>query len=197
MELVSWLVGQLVSYPQDRNYKKICILICDNKEKKKKNKHIFILSWPSVFSRTNVNSRSIHSDKCIQKNIKGTTFTLPVGSKLGVSGRQLSVFKSLSSTIAPLYYTYKILKYTVKISHDCSYMFRSIWTIIREPMPNLAKVTILWRYSVKICRQMFGNVGKKCFKPWCVLCAVHGIQYTPQLETLFTNIAEHLTTYFY
>jgi len=38
--------------------------------------------------------------------------------------------------------------------------------------------------------------GKKCFKLWCVLCAVHGTQYTPQLETLFTNIAEHLTTYF-
>ena len=36
-----------------------------------------------------------------------------------------------------------MLKYTVKISHDCSYMFRSTWTIIREPMPNLAKVTIL------------------------------------------------------
>ena len=51
----------------------------------------------------------------------------------------------LSPTNAPLYYTYKILKYTVKISHDCSYMFRSTWTIIREPMPNLAKVTILWR----------------------------------------------------
>ena len=58
----------------------------------------------------------------------------------------------LSPTNALLYYTYKILKYTVKISHDCSYMFRSIWTIIREPMPNLAKVTILCRYSVKIRR---------------------------------------------
>ena len=53
---------------------------------------------------------------------------------------------------ALLYYTYKMLKYTVKISHDCSYMFRSIWTIIREPMPNLAKVTILYRYSVNIRR---------------------------------------------
>ena len=48
----------------------------------------------------------------------------------------------LSPTNALLYYTYKMLKYTVKISHDCSFMFRSIWTIIREPMPNLAKVTI-------------------------------------------------------
>ena len=86
----------------------------------------------------------------------------------------------LSPTNALLYYTYKILKYTVKISHDCSYMFRSIWTIIREPMPNLAKVTILWRYSVKIRRYMFSNVGKKCFKLWCVLCAA--------LETLFTTI---------
>ena len=51
--------------------------------------------------------------------------------------------KFLSPTNAPLYYTYKMLKRTVKISHVCSYMFRSIWTIYREPMPNLAKVTIL------------------------------------------------------
>jgi len=26
---------------------------------------------------------------------------------------------------------------------------------------------------------------------------LHGTQYTPQLEKLFTNIAERLTTYFY
>ena len=58
----------------------------------------------------------------------------------------------LSPTNALLYYTYKMLKYTVKISHDCSYMFLSIWTIIRGPMLNLAKVTILCRYSVKIRR---------------------------------------------
>ena len=61
-------------------------------------------------------------------------------------------FMFLSPTNALLYYTYKMLKYTVKISHDCSYLFRSVWTIIREPMPNLAKVTILCRYSVKISR---------------------------------------------
>ena len=101
----------------------------------------------------------------------------------------------LSPTNALLYYTYKLLKYTVKISHDCSYMFRSIWTIIREPMPNFAKVTILWRYSVKIRRYMFSNIGKKCFKLWSH--KLHDTQYTPHLETLFTNIAEHLTTYFY
>ena len=35
-----------------------------------------------------------------------------------------------------------MLKCTVKISHVCSYMFRSIWTIFREPIPSLAKVTI-------------------------------------------------------
>ena len=51
----------------------------------------------------------------------------------------------LSPTNALLYYTYKMLKCTVKISNGCSYMFRSTWTIIMEPMPNLAKVTILWR----------------------------------------------------
>ena len=63
-----------------------------------------------------------------------------------------STLKFLSPTNAPRYYTHKMLKYTVKISHDCSYMFRSTWTIIREPMPNLGKVTVLWRYSVKIRR---------------------------------------------
>ena len=47
---------------------------------------------------------------------------------------------------------------------------------------------------------MFSNVGIKCFKLWCVLCAVqfvtarHGTQHTPQPETLFTNIAELITT---
>jgi hypothetical protein len=55
----------------------------------------------------------------------------------------LITLKFLSPTNAPLYYTYKMLKYTVKISHDCYYMFRPIWTIIREPMLNLVKVTIL------------------------------------------------------
>ena len=64
----------------------------------------------------------------------------------------IKLFMFLSPTNALLYYIYKMLKYTVKISHDCSYMFQSIWTIIREPMPNLAKVTILCKYSVKIRR---------------------------------------------
>ena len=63
-----------------------------------------------------------------------------------------NLLKFLSPTNAPLYYTYKMLKYTARSSHDCSYMFRSTWTIIREPMPNLAKVTILCRCSVKIRR---------------------------------------------
>jgi hypothetical protein len=66
--------------------------------------------------------------------------------------QQLIIFKFLSPTNAPLYYTCKMLEYTVKISHDCSYMFWSTWTIIREPMPNIAKVTILCRYSVKLLR---------------------------------------------
>jgi hypothetical protein len=59
----------------------------------------------------------------------------------------LITLKLLSPTNAPLYYTYKMLKYTVKISHDCSYMFRSTCTIIREPMLSLAKVTILCLYQ--------------------------------------------------
>ena len=60
------------------------------------------------------------------------------------------IFMFLSPTNALLHYTYKMLKYTVKISRYCSYMFRSIWTIIREPMPNLAKVTILCNKEVHL-----------------------------------------------
>ena len=43
---------------------------------------------------------------------------------------------------------------------------------------------------------MFSNVGKKCFKLWCVLCAV---QFVTARHTIHTthNIAEHITTYFY
>ena len=46
---------------------------------------------------------------------------------------------------------------------------------------------------------MFNSVGKKCLKLWYVLCAVqfvilHGTQYIPQLETLFTNTAERIFT---
>ena len=78
--------------------------------------------------------------------------------------RKQTTLKFLSPTNATLYYTYKMLKYTARSFPDCSYMFRSTWTIISEPMPNLAKVTILCRYSVKIRRLIFSNVGKKCFK---------------------------------
>ena len=57
----------------------------------------------------------------------------------------LTTLMFLSPTNALLYYTYKLLKYTVKTSHYCSYMFRSIWTIIRELMPNLARVTMFFK----------------------------------------------------
>ena len=43
-----------------------------------------------------------------------------------------------------VYYTHKMLKCTVKISRVCCYMFRSIWTIFREPMLSLAEVKISW-----------------------------------------------------
>jgi len=57
----------------------------------------------------------------------------------------LITLKFLSPTNGPLYYTYKMLKYTARSSPDCSYMFWSTWTIVRKPMLNLAKVTILWK----------------------------------------------------
>ena len=66
-----------------------------------------------------------------------------------------------------------MLKCTDKIFHDSSYMIRSTWTIIREPVPNLAKVTI---FGEIISKNTPLNVqqccGKNCFKLWCVLCAV-------------------------
>ena len=44
---------------------------------------------------------------------------------------------------------------------------------------------------------MFSNVVVKSVSSCGVYCVSRGTQYTPQLETLYTNIAEHLTTYFY
>ena len=76
---------------------------------------------------------------------------LAAGGKVGVLTEDQQdlnykiLLKFLSPTNAPLYYAYKMLKYTARLFHDCSYMFRSTWTIIREPMPNLAKVKILWK----------------------------------------------------
>ena len=110
----------------------------------------------------------------------------------------LITLKFLSPTNANLYYTYKILKCTIKISRDCSYIFRSTRTIIREPMPNLAKVTILWRQSVKIRRHMFSNVVVKSVSNcgvYCVPCTAHNTHHS--LKNFYHNTAEHITTYFY
>ena len=106
-------------------------------------------------------------------------YEFPLRSSLGGfhchSGRQRQgLLKFLSPTNAPLYYIYEMLKCTVKISHDCSYMFRSTWTIIREPMLSLAKVTILWRQSVKIRRYMFSSVVVKSVSSCGVYCVPHG-----------------------
>ena len=56
------------------------------------------------------------------------------------------------------YYTYKMLKHTVKMSLFCSYMFRPNWTILRKNLLSLAKVTILWKQSVKVHRYMICGV---------------------------------------
>ena len=107
----------------------------------------------------------------------------------------LITLKFLSPTNAPLYYTYKMLKCTVKISHDWSYMFRSTWTIIRELCRTLLKLQFCGD-SKNTSLYVQQCCGKKCFRLWCVLCA-YNTHHTPQLETRFTNTAEHLTTYFY
>ena len=99
-----------------------------------------------------------------------------------------------------------MLKRTVKICHVCSYMFRSNWTILREPMPSLAKVTILWNFSVKIHHYTFSRVVVKnvssCGVYW-VPCSVwmshtarHTIHTTPW-NNFHHNTAELITMYFY
>ena len=96
-----------------------------------------------------------------------------------------------------------MLKCTVKISHVCSYMFRSILTIFRESMPSLAKsynfVELVSKNTSLYVQQC---CGKKCFKLWCVLYAVqshtarHSI-HTTAWNTFYHNTAEHITMYFY
>ena len=51
----------------------------------------------------------------------------------------LITLKFFSQTNAPLYYTYKLLKYTARLSHECSYMFWSTWTIIYRLFPQNCK----------------------------------------------------------
>jgi hypothetical protein len=50
-------------------------------------------------------------------------------------------------------------------------------------------------------RNNYKNTKLKLLKTnaaiWKKSHKLHGTHYTPQLETLFTNIAGHLTTYFY
>ena len=86
----------------------------------------------------------------------------------------LKTLKFLSSTYALRCYTYKMLKYTFKISYDCSYMFRSTWTIIREPMPNLVKVNFCGdnqqKYVVK-CSAILVESVSSC-GVYCVPCSL-------------------------
>jgi len=55
-------------------------------------------------------------------------------------------------------------------------------------MPSLAKVTILWNFSVKIHRYMFSSVVVKMFQAVvCIECrAVHGTQYTEKFHKIVT-----------
>jgi hypothetical protein len=54
----------------------------------------------------------------------------------------LIILKFFSSTNAHF-----MLQFTIKTLFIRSYMFRPIWTILREPMPILAKVTLSWIYQ--------------------------------------------------
>ena len=82
----------------------------------------------------------------LNQNLSRTRGAVNINSKIFIVVPCILItLKFLSLTNARLYYTYKMLKYTARLSHDCSYLFRSTWTIIREPMPNLAKVTVLWK----------------------------------------------------
>jgi hypothetical protein len=85
--------------------------------------------------------------------------------------------KFLSPASPPLYYTYTMLKCTLKISHDCSYMFRSTWTIIRETTCklNLAKVNFVEIISKNTLLNVQQSCGKKCFcnQRIIILCKIN------------------------
>jgi hypothetical protein len=53
------------------------------------------------------------------------------------------LFKITFTNECTSYLTYKMLKFTIERLYICPYMFRSIWTIFRELMVILAKVTLL------------------------------------------------------
>ena len=64
------------------------------------------------------------------------------------------------------------------MSHVCSYMIRSAWTIFREPMRSLAKVTIfLELVSKNTSLYVQQCCDKKFFKLCCVLCAVQCVTH--------------------
>ena len=109
----------------------------------------------------------------------------------------LTTVMFLSPTNALIYYSYKMLKYTVKLSHYCSYMFRSIWTIIRELILNLDKVAMF----IKDKSLSVQHTLVKVFQVGCLLCALQFVTANCTAHSkhptgnIFTNIAEHLTTY--
>ena len=83
--------------------------------------------------------RGIVSEKCLSiRSLQQFSYSTRNHKKVKI------LIKILFTNKCTLLSHMKMLKRTVKISHVCSYMFRSTWTIFRQPMPNLAKVTILW-----------------------------------------------------
>jgi hypothetical protein len=65
-----------------------------------------------------------------------------------------------------------MLKFTVKTSYTCSYMFQSIWTIFREPTLVLAKTTLFQILPLKCSVKRFSVPWfRLCVYP--VLCSAH------------------------
>jgi hypothetical protein len=90
---------------------------------------------------------------------------------------------------------YKMLQLTLKISlYMGSYMFRSVRTIIRELMPDLAKVTVSVELSVKIhrynCCCAVAICASVCsvYTGCCAACHTkHSTQYTQHILPLHIN----------
>jgi len=107
--------------------------------------------------------------------------------------------KILFTSKCTLLLIHKMLKCTVKISHVCSYIFRSNWTILSELMLSPAKATILWNWSVKIHHYMICGVVATSISG-CGVCTAHYTAcntHTTAWNTCCHNTANHITMYFY
>jgi hypothetical protein len=91
-----------------------------------------------------------------ESTLRGLAVCLLISANVGVSHLKIENFIMISELLCqqthPLL-KHKMLQLTLKISlYMGSYMFRSVRTIVREHMPDLAKVKVFVELLVKIHR---------------------------------------------